>query len=134
MGYREQPQTIKLKFAPDDKLYGLEVRLRGLSIGEYLKLTGLDGSDGEGIGGGIQRFAESLIEWNLEDADGQPIPTTLEAVQQRDKELILRLATAWLDAVNGVHEGDPLPASSPGGEPSLVASIPTETLSPSLAS
>ncbi|MVO84196.1 hypothetical protein GPA10_05265 [Streptomyces sp. p1417] len=134
MGYKAKRKTITLQFEPGHDLYGLEVQLRGMNIGQYLKFTGYDGGDGETVAGLIDRFGEHLVTWNLEDEDGTAIPATPGAVQEQDHDLILALANAWMDALAGVHDGDPLAESSPSGEPSLVESVPMEALSPSLAS
>ncbi len=134
MGYRKKNKNVVLKFAEDHDLYGLEVRLRGMNIGEYLAFTGYDGGDGETVAGLIARFGEHLLSWNLEEEDGTPVPATPDAVQQQEHELILALANAWTDALAGVHKADPLSESSPSGELSPVASIPMEPLSESLAS
>ncbi len=134
MGYRKKNKNVILKFAEDHDLYGLEVRLRGMNIDEYLAFTGYDGGDGETVAGLIKRFGQHLVSWNLEEEDGTEVPATAEAVSKQDHELILALANAWTEALAGVHKADPLPESSPSGGPSLVESVPMEALSPSLAS
>ena len=132
MGYRKTNKKIRLTFAPDDELYGLEVQVRGMDVRTWMEVTGVaDGTDGEGVGGAILRFAQALIGWNLEESDGTPVPATPEAVQAQDHDLILRLTGAWTDALSGVHRGDPLSVSSPDGGPSPEASIPMAPLSPS---
>jgi hypothetical protein len=134
MGYRKKNKNVVLKFAEDHDLYGLEVRLRGMNIGEYLAFTGYDGGDGETVAGLIKRFGEHLMSWNLEEEDGSDVPATPEAVGAQDHELILALANAWTDALAGVHKADPLQESSPSGGPSPEVSIPMEPLSENLAS
>ena len=135
MGYKAKRKTVLLQFEPGHDLYGLEVRLRGMNIGEYLAFTGYDGGDGETVAGLIARFGAHLVAWSLEDEDtGEPIPATPEAVLEQDHDLVLSLANAWVEALSGVHKADPLPESSPSGEPSPVESVPMEALSPSLAS
>ncbi|MEI5100292.1 hypothetical protein RB200_19415 [Streptomyces sp. PmtG] len=134
MGYKAKRKTTTLQFEPGHDLYGLEVRLRGMNIGEYLRFTGYDGGDGETVSGLIQRFGEHLVSWNLEEEDGTAIPATQDSVQQQDHDMVLALANAWMQALAGVHDADPLPESSPSGEPSLAASIPMAELSEPLAS
>lgn len=135
MGFQAKRKTILVQFQPGHEYYGLEVRLRGMSIGEYLSFTGYDGGDGETVAGLINRVGKHLISWNLEDEDTkEPVPATPEAVQQQDHQLVLAIANAFMEALQGVHKDDPLPQSSPSGEPSLVESVPMEALSESLAS
>lgn len=106
---------------------------RGKTLGEYLDLMGLTGNEGDNekrdIVSQLQEFGEALTSWNLEREDGSPIPCTREALfGEVDNDLALALATKWLDVLGGKVDA-PLPDSSPAGGPSLVASIPTETLS-----
>lgn len=133
MGFREPDSTITLRFEEGHELHGLEVTLRGMSIGDWMQATGMDGSDGDNTAQTIERFHEALISWNLEDADGKPVPVSES--RSRSHKLIMRLNNAYVEALTGVHKNDPLPASSPSGEtyPELSA-IPTEPLSESLAS
>lgn len=133
MGYREQPNTVTLTFEEGHELHGLEVTCQGMTIGEFVAFTGWDGGEGMGTGKTLERFHDSLISWNLEDADGQPIPVSES--RGRPHRLILRLNNAWVEALTAVHKSDPLPDVSPSGEtyPELSA-IPTEPLSESLAS
>lgn len=133
MGFREQPNTVTLTFREDDELHGLEVTLQGMTIGEWMQATGMDGGDGDDLAKTIARFHESLISWTLEDADGKPIPVSES--RGRSHKLIMRLNNAYVEALTGVHKSDPLPESSSSGEsyPELSA-IPTEPLSESLAS
>lgn len=135
MSFKVKRKTTLIQFEPGHDLYGLEVRLRGMSIGEFLQFTGYDGGEGETVNGLIARFGRHLMSWNLEDEEtGKPVPATPEAVQEQDHELVLALANAWMDSLQGVHKADPLPESSPSGGPSLVESVPMEALSESLAS
>lgn len=132
MGYREQPNTVTLTFAEGDELHGLEAICHGMSIGDFMAFTGWDGSEGAGTGKTIEHFHESLISWNLEDADGQPIPVSES--RNRPHRLILRLNNAFVEALTGVHKSDPLPESSTSGETSPAPVIPMAPLSQSQAS
>lgn len=131
MGFRE-PSTIRLVFEEGDEYHGLEVRMRGLSIADWLKASGQDG-DGDNGAATIKRFYKALVSWNLEDDNGQPVP--VEDAPNRDSRMIRRLNNAWIEALMGVHKADPLPESSDSGEtyPELSA-VPTEPLSQSQAS
>ncbi|MFE1192934.1 hypothetical protein ACFW6E_09050 [Streptomyces olivaceoviridis] len=135
MAFKVKPKTYLIRFAEGHEFHGAEARLRGMNLGEYMEATGQDGGDGDTeAGAAINRFLGHLISWNLETEDGQPIPTTKDSVTLVDHDLVVALNNAWIDQLLGVHKADPLPESSPSGEPSPVASIPMEALSPSLAS
>jgi hypothetical protein len=135
MGFKTKVKTYTVRFDEGHEFHGAEARLSGMTYGEWEQVTGLDGGEGETNGAAsVRRFVEHLISWNLEDEDGQPVPTTLDAVKQLDHDLVAALNNAWIATLIGVHDADPLPETSTSGEPSQVASIPMEALSPSLAS
>jgi hypothetical protein len=133
MGYRRKHKTVTVQFDGNHELAGLEVTTRGMSLGAYLELVGMGDVDRSGIGEALRVFADSLVSWNLEDENGNPVPATVEAVYAEDHSMMLKVGTAWLDALSGVHKADPLEESSPGGEPSPAVSIPMEPLSESPA-
>lgn len=136
MGYKPKLKTYLIKFEEGHEFHGVEARLSGMSYGEWEQVTGLDGSEGETNGAdAVRRFVEHLVSWNLEDESDQPVPTTLDAVKALDHNLVAALNNAYIQTLIGVHDADPLPDSSPSGEPSpAVSAIPMEALSPSLAS
>ncbi|MEU3851717.1 hypothetical protein [Streptomyces sp. NPDC029554] len=131
MGYKGTPRAVRIAFAEGHEHYGAEARVRRMSYGEWEAVVGVDGA---GETSAMAEFAKRLVSWNLTDDDEQPIPATPEGMRQVDTSLITALKDAWVQALTGVHDADPLPQSSPSGEPSPVESIPTEALSPSLAS
>jgi hypothetical protein len=135
-GYKTKVKTYTVRFAEGHEFHGAEARVKGMSFGEYLEATGLDGSEGDGGGAAaLRRFAEHLVSWNLEDEDtGEPIPPTEEGLRAVDHDLVVAMNNAWIQTLIGVHDTDPLPDSSPSGGPSPVESIPMEALSESLAS
>jgi hypothetical protein len=73
-----------------------------------------------------------LVSWNLEEDDGAAIPFTRDTLAAQDRVLVATIVDSWLNAVEGVSR--PLVQPSPAGEQSVVASIPTEPLSPAQAS
>ncbi|MGW3144832.1 hypothetical protein ACWDG1_09155 [Streptomyces sp. NPDC001177] len=125
--------TIAIRFAEGHRYHGAEARVRGMSFGEWEAASGLDGGEGDNTAT-TTKFVERLVSWNLDDETGKAIPATPEGMRQADQGLIRAMAEAWIQALVGVHDADPLPESSPSGEPSLVESVPMEALSPSLAS
>ncbi|MGW5616282.1 hypothetical protein [Streptomyces sp. NPDC003877] len=127
MGYRPKRKLITLDFE-GTKHDGLEVTMRGLTVGEELELDDLRGKEGNGRRI-FEMMAGLLHEWNVEDDQGQPVPATFEGVRTQDSTFIQEI----LDALQGSQSevSDPLPQSSPSGEPSPVASIPMEPLSES---
>ncbi|CAL9352075.1 hypothetical protein SUDANB1_00480 [Streptomyces sp. enrichment culture] len=127
MGYRPKRKIYTLDFTGTD-YEGLEVSVRGMTVGEELELDGVE-MDGDLL---VKTLVKRLVSWNVEDDAGQPVPATYEGVCTQDVPMVLAILNAVRTASSGVS--DPLPQSSPSGEPSEVASIPMAPLSESLAS
>lgn len=133
MGFEAAPVPVLVRFEPGHKYYGAEAEVRGMAIGEYMQATGMDGGDGEDNAQTLARFFKSLISWNL-TYQGEPLPPTEEAMEKADKSLILALNNAYVQALMGVHDADPLPGNSTSGETSPAPAIPMAPLSESQAS
>ena len=127
MGYRPKKKIYTLAFEGEE-YEGLEVKIRGLNTGQVMDIDSAraDGGD-SAIVAMLQLMAEQLVEWNVEDDEGQPVPTTFEGVRSLDIEFNWAIIDAWQTAAAGVKA--PLDSDSTSTELSLVASIPTETLS-----
>ncbi len=134
---------LKLVFDADE-FEGLVVYARRLNIGQLLDLTTLGNlkdlaDDSPEVREKLQEVFDllaSLIKsWNLEeladedDEDGPriPVPVTGESLAQQDLGFVMALVNAIQDASAGVSA--PLGQSSSGGQPSLEALLPQETLS-----
>lgn len=136
MGYRRVKPVYVLKFE-DPELAELEVRAKGASVGQLMKLMDLarfavgghkfTAEDFKDLGGLFELFASKLISWNLEDEDGTPIPATVDGLNDQDMDFALDLVLAWVSAVIGVSA--PLGQPSTDGTPFPEGSIPMETLS-----
>jgi len=127
MGFPRKRKVYQLDFAGTE-WDGLEVKVRGLTTGEYLELVSLSGPTDEGdkeIDGMVRLFSSHLVSWNLTD-DGVPVPTTYEAVRENDFQMNSAIINAWTQALAGVP--DDTAKKLPSGETPLMASIPTETM------
>lgn len=135
VGYRRPVKAYRLKFADED-MAGLDVTARSLPIGEFLKLTELAtlGDDpkaaAEGAADVFRVFAAALVGWNLEDADGTPVPATYEGITGQDFDFVMKIVSAWMSAMSDVTP-PLLNGSSSGGISGLERSLPMEPLSPS---
>lgn len=133
MAYRKKTKRIEvsLKGHHNEEFREVTAVARGRTLNEYLELMGyIEGADDEKVGAvrQLEKFAESLLEWNIFEEDGvTPTPPTREEFFALDPDLALALATEWLEILGGKVDA-PLPESSPAGEPSLEASIPMEPL------
>jgi hypothetical protein len=135
---------LKLEF-DDPELAGFVVRAKRLSIGRLMDLMELRslkglGDDSPEVREGLQQIFVSLSKvitsWNLEepvdpaDPDGPstPVPVTPETIADQDFGLLVSIIDALQSATTAVSR--PLAQPSSDGDPSLVASIPMDELSP----
>jgi hypothetical protein len=136
MGYRREPKIYKLVFADPD-MEGLIVRAKSTSVRQFLEIQAMadatEASDGvKGMQTLFATFAGVLVSWNLEDENGQELPTTVDTLLEQEFGFVMQIVMAWIEAVAGVP--DKLGKASTGGSPLLEASLPMEPLSISLAS
>lgn len=119
------------------KLAGLEVSLREMSTRDVLTLSTIaETFGGEGaasdpvkIAGLLDEFAGFIASWNLQGPDGAPEPVSGDTLMRYPLgRFVMPLLSACVSAISGVS--DDLGKDSPSGEPSPVASLPMEPLSP----
>ncbi len=138
-GYVREPKVYRLRFE-DEEMAGLIVRARSTTLGAFLDVAGLVGMDvtratQEDLRKLTDLFATfegALIDWNLEEPEGVPVPTTQEGIQSQPVDFIMRIIAAWIEAISDVP--GPLEAGSSAGRPSVPPSIPMEVLPASQAS
>jgi hypothetical protein len=139
MGYTPKRRVFRLRFE-DEEYDGLVVKVRSTSVGRLLEFMGflamdtdeLTPADVEKITGLFEAFAEVLVEWNVQDDDGQPVPATLDGVRTQDADFVMAIMRVWFQAVTTAPA--PLAPPSSAGAPSVVPPLPMEPLSPSRAS
>ncbi len=81
-GFRATRKLIKIAFASDHELHGLEITCKAATLGEQRTFQEGYPKDAEGFAVGeyaVRYFLDHVIEWNLEDEDGAPLPVTYEA-------------------------------------------------------
>ncbi|MFF9271152.1 hypothetical protein [Streptomyces rochei] len=121
MGYRPKRRVYELDFTGTE-WEGLEASVRGLTVGEELELNEMEWTPENTVKALVKR----LVSWNVEDDDG-PVPTTFEGVCRQDGAMVLAILNALRTVISGVP--DPLPQTSPDGEPSPAVPIPMAPLS-----
>ena len=130
MGYRPPRTTYVLDFG--EAYNGLEVRVRAGTLGNLLRIQALSNKGDEltedEVDEMFTRFATLLAGWNIEDDDGQPVPSTLDGLKGLEAGLAMEIMRAAVAAIGGVAA--PLENGSADGGPSAVASLPTVPLSP----
>jgi hypothetical protein len=132
-GFTRQHKKYRMTFE-GTVLDGLVATVNSVPVGTMLQIAEMaaDGAEftPEGLktlGSLFELLADSLVEWNLQDDDGTPIPPTIDGVRTLDMDEALLLIREWMKAAAGVSS--PLEPSLNGGEPSAVASLPMEPLS-----
>ncbi len=136
MGYVRQRKVYRLRF-DDEDMNGLEVRAKSVPLGAFLDLVKLmdietrnvSPEDAEKIDKLFEGFAGALIEWNLEEPEGVPVPATFEGLKSQDIDFSMQILRAWIAALTQVPVF--LGNGSSGGEKSLELSMPMEPRSPS---
>lgn len=127
MGFQRKRKVYGLDFEGTE-YDGLAVKVAGLTTGEYLELVALTGSAGESESETeklLKLLATHLVSWNLQDGP-DPVPPTFEGLKANDLAMNMRIIDAWTDAM--VKVSPATEKKSLAGDPSLVASIPTESL------
>lgn len=138
MGFKVKPKAYRLVFKDDD-MAGFEVTAKSLNTGQFLEFQAAQSVQ---AGGGtaaesatqkmLEMLSASIISWNAETEDGQPIPHTMDGLRTLELDFNMTIIREWMAAINGVSI--PLASTFSGGVPSLEASIPMDVASASLAS
>lgn len=122
--------TYRLVFE-DERLAGLEVRSRSMTIGALMRSAELE-RDGYPPDETLALFCEHIIEWNLQDERADPVALTPDGLRTQDKDLIFHILGTWRRTILEVP--DPLGRPSSAGEQSEAPPLPMEPLSESQAS
>lgn len=148
MGFRPERTVYNLNFS-GTYLDGLTVKIRACTIREFNwmqePVEGVDFTKEQSKMTTAERMqvrdlvAKSntqmeelllkyLVEWDLEDEQGNPVPKTLEGFESQEAGFSGLLITAWQKAMSTVP--DPLERPSSSGETSEERSLAMETSSP----
>jgi hypothetical protein len=129
MSFRRKRKIYMLDFEGTE-YDGLQVKVRGLTTGEWLEIVALSAPGTEQSSetdAMLRMFARHLVSWNLtDDVTDEPVDTTYEGIVTNDFVMNLAIINAWTEAVSTVPERTE--KKSVPGDSSLVASIPTEML------
>jgi hypothetical protein len=126
-GFRRKRKTYMLDFS-DTEWDGLQVKVRGLTTGEYLQIVSLSGAtdeDSKETELMLRMLSSHIVSWNLED-NGEPVGVSFEEIKENDFLMNMAIVNAWVAAISSVPED--VAKKSRTGNDSLVASIPTEML------
>jgi hypothetical protein len=119
-GFRIPERTARITFAGTD-YDGAEIQLRlSVSFAQFIALR--ESAQGEDQEGMARLFGQNvLMDWNLEDAEGRPIPADAEGMLAIPLELTNLIVQHWVEEVAGV----PAPLSETSGDISTLAAAST---------
>jgi len=120
VAYTRKPKVFRVSFEDPHPLAGLTVQTKGLSIKEFaafglrmgdvaqIESAGTDAQKLEGLKNLVdaidevrEMFADALIEWDVLNEDGSPVPADLEGVRSLDDEEFFGIVNEWLEAIGG---------------------------------
>jgi hypothetical protein len=102
MGFRRGNKVFNFKFQ-EGEYDGFEVKLKSLTLGEFATLLQLREDKLVEAGDDLFKMVgESLIGWNLETEDGEPIPANLEGLYTQDFSFLMFLMDEWMQAMSQV--------------------------------
>jgi len=144
VGFVVQRRRFKLRFQDGSALDGATVRMKSVDLGVYMEMmrlaqVGMVLKDADDLSVAelltalpeIARLfdvvAGALVDWDLVEEDGSPIPATYEGVCSLEPPMVYALVEAWMEAIGGVEA--PLRNGSRSGEPAPAVSLPMEPLS-----
>ena len=123
-GFRLPDRTARITFEGTD-YDGAEIRVRlNVSFAQFIALRESAQSEDQERMAGL--FGENvLMDWNLEDDDGRPIPADSDGMLAIPLDLVNLVVQHWVEQVAGV----PAPLSETSGDISTLeaASTATET-------
>lgn len=136
-GFRTTRKLFKIVFEPDHELHGLEITVKGATLGErraYTESFPNGASTFEKLQHEAEHFLSFVVEWNLEDEDGNPLPISYDAFE---KALPFEWITPVISAYTRGSLGQKTPADtekksgsgdSTGITPRTEESLPMEPL------
>ena len=119
-GFRIPERTALINFRGTD-YDGAEIRVRlSVTFAQFIALR--ESAQGEDQEGMARLFGETvLMDWNLEDADGNLIPADGDGMLAIPLELTNLVVQHWVEEVAGV----PSPLSEPSGDIDTLAAAST---------
>ena len=121
-GFRLPERNARITFEGTD-YDGAEIQVRlSVTFGQFIALR--ESAQGEDQEAMARLFGENvLMDWNLEDADGKPIPADGDGMLAIPLELTNLIVQHWVEAVSGV----PAPLEPQSNDFSTLAAASTAT-------
>ena len=119
-GFRLPERVARITFEGTD-YDGAEIRVRlSVSFAQFIALR--ESAQGEDQEGMARLFGETvLMDWNLEDAEGEPLLADGDGMMMIPLDLANLVVQHWVEEVAGV----PAPLSEPSGDINTLAAAST---------
>jgi hypothetical protein len=124
-GFRVEQRTAAIDFAEDSPWHGATARVV-ISVPFKILLwyqRNAESKDVEMSSESLHQWGDKyLLEWNLLDDTGEPIPATGQGAEETDdSDIVTAMMLAWMEAV--VHPAGPLSAQYNSGATSEAESM-----------
>ena len=96
------PRIYDLEF--DGELEGLHVRAKSIKFGKVRQLIALmdeEDKDVEVMDRIAKELAENIVSWDFLDENEQPIPVSVEAIDDLEFDEVIAITNKWLDQMTG---------------------------------
>ena len=108
--FRRERKLYQLTF-DDPELDGFECIMSGVSLDRFIEISALAaeletpaGRTRENIEAQFTTLAASLVEWNLDDEDGNAIPCDYDGLAAQDFDFVMKIMLGWMQALSSVPE------------------------------
>jgi hypothetical protein len=102
MGFRKEATHYKLNFEEYD---GFNVTAKSLPLKDFLEINRLSTSEEKATEQQellFRKFADALVDWNLEDEKGKPVPATYAGLISQEPQFVGEIIQAWMRAIASV--------------------------------
>jgi hypothetical protein len=106
MGYKRPVKTFVIEF-DDEEYAGLEVEVKSLPLGEFLRVSKMmqnDDKSDEHVEELLKVFAGALVRWNLTEEDDTAVPCDYSGVLTLDIDFAMAVIGGWVNGMADVSK------------------------------
>jgi hypothetical protein len=118
--FKREPRLYEINFEDGD-LDGFEIIMRGVSLEGFIEIAQLsaaletpEGRTPENIEAQFTILAELLVEWNLDDAEDNPVPATYDGLKTQDFSDVMKIMGGYMQAIASVPKASENDSNSGG--------------------
>lgn len=129
MGYRRVSRTYRLLFPEGDDLFGLELDVRAMTLGELRNFQeqareAFEKNDSGWQDEEVRIFLAYVQSWNMEDDDGNAVELSEKGISTVEPRDVKAMLTAWFQRCLGNSVSPELGKESNTGQSFEEASLP----------